>query len=98
MSARGGTGLIKGDHHLGDIGRRFDTGDSLRGRSKRCWLMAVTEFCQRFGPHKLEALYRVVAVDLLHIELAHEVDRLLGDDLSRHHDRKAWRIGDNEIR
>src|ERR1700722_2766790 len=98
MSVRGGTGLIKGDHHLGDIGGYFDAGDSLSGRPKRCRLMVVAERRQRLGPHKFEALHRVVAVDLLHIELAHEVDRLLGDDLSGDHDREAWRIGNDEIR
>src|SRR5580692_311321 len=72
--------------------------DLFRGGSKRCWLMAIAQFRQRFGPHELEALHRVVAVDLLHIELAHEVDRLLGDDLSGDHDREAWRIGNDEIR
>src|ERR1700733_834035 len=72
--------------------------DLFRGGSKRCWLMAIAQFRQSFGPHQLEALHRVVAMDLLHIELAHEVDRLLGDDLSGHHDGEAWWIGDDEIR
>src|SRR4029077_7837458 len=36
--------------------------------------MAVTEFCERLGPHKLQAFLGVVAMDFLHIELAHEVD------------------------
>src|ERR1700722_13811803 len=98
MSVRGGTGLIKGDHHLGDIGGYFDAGDSLSGRPKRCRLMVVAERRQRLGPHKFEALHRVVAVDLLHIELAHEVDRLLGDDLSGNHNGEAWWIGDDETR
>src|SRR5256885_10279289 len=36
-------------------------------------------------------------MDFLHIELAHEVDGFLGDDLPRHHDREARRIRDHEI-
>src|ERR1700744_1371528 len=72
--------------------------DLFRGGSKRCWLMAIAQFRQSFGPHQLAALHRVVAVDLLHIELAHEVDRLLGHYLSGHHDRETWRVRDDEIR
>src|SRR3984893_28367 len=59
--------------------------------------MAVTEFRQRLGPYELQAFGCVVAMDFLHIELAHEVDGLLGDDLPRHHDRETRRIGDHEI-
>ena len=39
----------------------------------------------------------LVAVDFLDIELAHEVDGLLRQHLSRHHDREARRIGDDEV-
>ena len=35
-------------------------------------------------------------MDFLHIELAHEIDGFLGDDLPRHHDREARRIRDHE--
>ena len=38
-----------------------------------------------------------VAVDFLHIELAHEVDGFLRNHLARHHDRKARRIGNHEV-
>src|SRR5262245_12181827 len=37
-------------------------------------------------------------MDLLHIELAHEVDRFLCDHLAGHHDREARRIRDDEVR
>ena len=53
---------------------------------------------QRVGLQELEALPGVVAVDLLHVELAHERDDLLRDDLARHHDREAGRIRDHELR
>ena len=59
--------------------------------------MPVTEFCQRFGPYEFQAFLGVVAMDFLHIELAHEVDGFLGDDLSRHHDREARGIRDHKI-
>ena len=39
---------------------------------------------QRLGLQELEALPRVVAVDFLHVELAHERDDLLRDDLAGH--------------
>src|SRR5438045_8438961 len=39
----------------------------------------------------------LVAVDFLHIELAHEVDGLLRNDLARHDDREARGIRDNEF-
>ena len=42
--------------------------------------------------HQLQPFHGVVAVDLLDIELAHEVDSLLRDHLARYHDREAGRI------
>src|SRR5580704_16470825 len=72
---------------------------SLSGRSKlRRRRAAIAEFRQRLGAHEFQALHGIVAMDLLHIELTHEVDRLLGDDLSRHHDREAWRVWNDEAR
>src|SRR6266550_3018575 len=59
--------------------------------------MAITEFRQCLATHELQASFGVVAMDFLHIELAHEVDGFLGDDLPRHHDREARRIWDHEI-
>src|SRR5712675_2030454 len=58
--------------------------------------MAITEFRQSLWPHELQALHGVVAMDFLDIELAHEIDGFLRDDLARHHDREARRIRDHE--
>ncbi len=52
---------------------------------------------QGIGAHQLQSFGGVVAVDLLHIQLAHEVDRFLRDHLARHHDREAGRIRDDEV-
>src|SRR5579863_10754883 len=60
--------------------------------------MAIAELGQCLRTHELQTLHGVVAVDLLHIELAHEVDGLLGDDLAGYHDRKTWRIGNDKTR
>src|SRR5579871_6367276 len=62
------------------------------------WRAAIAEFGQCRRTHELQALHRVVAVDLLHIELAHEVDGFLGDHLTGYHDWKAGRIGDDKTR
>src|SRR5882762_10555444 len=59
--------------------------------------MAITEFRQSLWPHELQPFRGVVAMDFLDIELAHEVDGFLGNDLPRHHDREARRIRDHEI-
>src|SRR5258706_12696830 len=59
--------------------------------------MAVAEFRQSLRAHELQALRGVVAVDFLHIELAHEIDGFLRDDLTGHHDREAGRILNHEI-
>src|SRR4051794_30701540 len=40
----------------------------------------------------------VEAMDLLHVQLAHERDRLGVDHLPRHHDREAGRVRDHEVR
>src|SRR5215469_12322016 len=37
-------------------------------------------------------------MDLLHIELAHEVDGFLRQHLTRDHDRETWRIGYHKTR
>ena len=66
-------------------------------RSRGARLRRSRALRQRFGTHQLQALGRVVAVDLLHIELAHEVDRFLRDDLPGHHDREAGRIRNDEV-
>src|SRR5258708_9878283 len=60
--------------------------------------MAITEFRQSLWPHELQALHGVVAMDFLDIELAHEIDGFLRDDLARHHEREARRIGNDEAR
>ena len=52
---------------------------------------------QRVSTHELQPLGRVVTVDFLHIELAHEVDRFLCDHLAGHHDREARRIRYDEV-
>src|SRR5438093_12940640 len=39
----------------------------------------------------------MVAVDLFHIELAHELSRLRRNNLAGDHDREAWRIRDHEF-
>src|SRR5205085_2767655 len=59
------------------------------------WLRPA-DLRQSFRAYELQSLLGVVAMDLLHIELAHEVDGFLGDDLTRHHDREARRIRDHE--
>src|SRR5262245_20337218 len=53
---------------------------------------------QRVSTYQLQPLGRVVTMDLLHIELAHEVDRFPCDHLAGHHDREARRIRDDEVR
>src|SRR3954469_12919925 len=58
--------------------------------------MAIAKLRKSLRTHQLQTLSRVVAVDFLHIELAHEVDGFLGNDLARHHDREARRIRDHE--
>src|SRR3954467_7072485 len=58
--------------------------------------MAIAKLRKSLRTHQLQTLSRVVAVDFLHIELAHEVDGFLGDDLARHHNREARRIRDHE--
>src|SRR3954469_18604793 len=58
--------------------------------------MAIAKLRKSLRTHQLQTLSRVVAVDFLHIELAHEVDGFLGDDLARHHDRETRRIRDHE--
>ena len=49
------------------------------------------------GTDQLEPERGVVAVDLLHVELAHELDGVGLDHLSGHHDREARRVGDHEV-
>ena len=44
---------------------------------------------EHVGTQQFEPLRGLVAVDLLHIELAHEVDRLDGQHLPGHHDRES---------
>src|SRR5580693_8145118 len=48
--------------------------------------------------NELQSFRSLVTVDLLDIELAHEVDRFLCQYLAGHHDREAGRIGNDEIR
>src|SRR5215813_1782812 len=50
------------------------------------------------GLDELEPAARVEAVDLLHVELAHEADGPGVEDLARHHDREPRRVGDHEAR
>src|SRR3954452_9719229 len=64
-------------------------------RSALCRGLSALRQC--IGADELQALRRVVAVDLLHIELAHEVDGFLGNHLARHHDRKARRVRNDEV-
>src|SRR6478609_5330594 len=70
----------------------------FRGGPKRRRLTTVAKSRQGLRAHELQALHGVVAMDLLHIELAHEVDGFLSDDLSWHHDREAGRIRDDKAR
>src|SRR5258708_34555911 len=63
-----------------------------------CPRTAVTEFRQRLRAHQLQTFSGVVAMDFLDVELAHEVDGFLGNDLAGHHDREAGRVGDDEVR
>src|SRR5271170_1682293 len=72
--------------------------ESLSGGSKDRPRMAMIEPRQSFRTNQLQALHGIVAVDLLDIELSHEIDRLLGDDLPRHHDRETRRIGNDKTR
>src|SRR3954467_4555075 len=58
--------------------------------------LAIAEFGKCLRSHQLQPLRGVVAMDFLHIELAHEVDGLLGDDLAGHHDRETGRIRNDE--
>src|SRR5688572_24525601 len=52
---------------------------------------------QRLRGDQLESLLGVIAVNLLHVELAHEGDRLGGNDLSGDHDREPGRVGNDEV-
>src|SRR3979411_411363 len=60
--------------------------------------MALPEFRKGLGPYTFQALSGVVTMDFLDVELAHEVDGFLSDDLARHHDRKARRVWNHEAR
>ena len=66
-------------------------------RRRRLFRGRIGKFRQSISPDQFEALSCVITMDLLHIEFAHEVDRLLRDHLPWNHDREAWRIGDDEI-
>src|SRR5712664_4990030 len=59
--------------------------------------IAITEFRQSLWPHELQALHGVVAMDFLDIELAHEIDGFLRDDLAGDHDREPGRIWNDEV-
>src|SRR5262245_14501665 len=50
------------------------------------------------GLDELEPAAGVEAVDLLHVELAHEADGAHVEHLARHHDRESRRVGDHEAR
>src|SRR5215831_9040209 len=52
---------------------------------------------QRGRLDELQAQRSLVAVDLLHIQLAHELDDPGADNLPRYHDREAGWIGDDEV-
>ena len=52
---------------------------------------------QDVSVHELQPLGRVVTVDLLHIELAHEVDRFPCDHLAGDHDRETRRIRNDKV-
>src|SRR4029078_5650552 len=58
--------------------------------------LRLADLCQGFDAYELQAFLGVVAMDFVHIELAHEVDGFLGDDLSWHHDREAGRVRNHE--
>src|SRR5262245_48633192 len=49
---------------------------------------ASPDGCQRGRLDKLQAECRLVAVDLLHVQLAHEFDDLGADNLTWHHNRE----------
>src|SRR4029077_9938544 len=49
-------------------------------------------------PDDLDPAGGLVTVDLLHIELAHEGDRLVGDDLAGDHDREARWVRNDKVR
>src|SRR5688572_5258770 len=52
---------------------------------------------QRRWLEQLHALCRLVAVDFLHVQLPHERDRLVGDDLAGDHDREPRWVGNDEV-
>src|SRR5687768_2176549 len=62
------------------------------------WRVALPALAKYCGLEQLEPEGRVVPVDFLHVELAHELDGVRRDHLARHHDREAGRVGDHEGR
>src|SRR6478672_11610428 len=79
------------------LSRSFFGSDSTRSPTARTRVFSSAS-AKLFRLDKFQAQGCLVAVDFLHIELAHEVDGLLRNDLARHHDWEAGRIRDHELR
>src|SRR5881396_1361288 len=78
------------------LSRSFLASDSTRSPTTRTPAFSSAR-AELFWLDQFQAQGCLVAVDFLHIELAHEVDGLLRNDLARHHDREARGIRDNEF-
>ncbi len=78
------------------LSRSFFWSDSTRSPTARTRVFSSAS-AKLFRLDQFQAQGCLIAVDFLHIELAHEVDGLLRNDLARHHDREARGIRDNEF-
>src|SRR5438067_846036 len=68
----------------------------IRSFKLRLGRTAVGQLRQSLRTDEFQALRGVITMDLLHIELAHEINGFLRDDLAGHHDWKAGRIRNDE--
>src|SRR4029079_16202242 len=87
--------VVKVVNGLG-LSRSFFWRDSTRSSTTRTRVFSsASAKLFRLAPFPAQGC--LVAVDFLYIELAHEVDGLLRNDLARHHDREARGIRDHEF-
>src|SRR5438046_10059274 len=79
------------------LSRSFFWSDSTRSPTARTRVFSSAS-AKLFRLDQFQAQGCLVAVDFLHIELAHEVDGLLRNDLARHDAREAQAVRHNESR
>src|SRR5437773_1132890 len=78
------------------LSRSFFWSDSTRSPTARARVFSSAS-AKLLRLDQFQTQSCLVAVDFLHIELAHEVDGLLRNDLARHYDREARGIRNNEF-